>query len=102
MEIETFFDMVIASGEMGVAKPDPAIFQVALDKLLLGPEAVWHVGDSLANDVAGAKAAGLTSVWLNRSATKRSIEAPQPDFEITSLSALVGLIEETGSRAGVG
>ena len=57
---------VVISGEHGVAKPDPAIFQLALDGLGVDPKDAWCVGDSLATDVAGAHGAGITAVWLNR------------------------------------
>ena len=60
---------VIISGEHGVAKPDPAIFHVALDALGVGPSVTWFVGDSLDHDIAGALSVGMTALWLNRSAT---------------------------------
>jgi len=58
--------VVIDSAVVGVAKPDPAIFGLALD--VLGVPAsgtVLHVGDSLRYDVAGALAAGLQPVHLD-------------------------------------
>lgn len=91
--IEHRFAAVVISGEVGLAKPDPAIFRLALEKLRLEPEGVWHVGDSLAADVAGAKAAGLTAVWLNRRAVPWQEGDPKPDYEIRSLRNLAGLLE---------
>ena len=89
--IEHSFDTVVISGEAGVAKPDPAIFQLALSGLAVSREGVWHVGDSVTADVAGAKAAGLASVWLNRRGRVRTQEDPEPNQEIRSLSDLVTL-----------
>jgi putative hydrolase of the HAD superfamily len=60
---------VVISGEHGVAKPDPAIFEVALDLLGVGPSEAWCVGDSLDHDIAGALSVGMTALWLNRRAT---------------------------------
>lgn len=60
--IEKTFHAVIISGEVGVAKPDASIFELALRKLGAVNESVWHVGDNLKTDVAGAAGAGLTSV----------------------------------------
>jgi putative hydrolase of the HAD superfamily len=88
-----YFDLFVASSEVGVLKPDPAIFRFAMDKLGLLPDSVWHIGDSLANDVAGAKVAGLTSVWLNREGASRRDGDPQPDHEIRSLSELPALLD---------
>ena len=58
--------IVIDSAVVGVAKPDPAIFYLALDALRVPPgRTVLHVGDSLRYDVAGALAAGLQPVHLD-------------------------------------
>lgn len=56
---------VIDSARVGVAKPDPAVFRLALDHLGLPASAVVHVGDSVAADVRGATAAGLTGLHLD-------------------------------------
>lgn len=90
--VEDRFDAVVISGEVGVAKPDPSAFRLALDGLGVGPEGVWHVGDSLASDVAGASAASLIAVWINRSGLVRSEGDPEPDLEIRSLSGLMPLL----------
>ena len=89
--IEQWFDAIVISGEVGIAKPQAAIFQVALDRLGVEPERTWHVGDSPATDVAGAKAAGIGAVWLNRHGLARTDSDPPPDLEIRSLAALEGL-----------
>ena len=90
--IEKTFDAVIISGEVGVAKPDASVFALALQKLGVGKENVWHVGDSLKTDVAGAVGAGLTAVWLNRTGVLRKEDDPKPDHEIRSLSELARLL----------
>jgi len=48
------------------AKPAPKIFHLALEKHAVDPEEALHVGDSLREDVEGAKKAGLHAVLLNR------------------------------------
>jgi putative hydrolase of the HAD superfamily len=58
--------VVIDSAVVGLAKPDPAIFGLALDALgVPASGTVLHVGDSLRYDVAGARAAGLQPVHLD-------------------------------------
>jgi putative hydrolase of the HAD superfamily len=47
---------------VGVAKPDPRIFEIALTAVQAPPERTVHFGDSLLADVAGARAAGITPV----------------------------------------
>jgi HAD superfamily hydrolase (TIGR01549 family) len=92
LDIEHRFAAVVISGEVGVAKPDARIFRLALDKLRLLPENVWHVGDDPDTDVAGAKAAGLNAVWLNRGGDSWKDGAVKPDHEIRSLRELAGLL----------
>ena len=50
------------------------------------PAGVCHVGENLLTDVAGAKAAGLSAVWLNRTGKSRSEDDPKPHFEIGTLT----------------
>lgn len=57
-------DHVFDSHLLGVAKPDPAIFEAALAALGVAAERTWHVGDSLYHDVSGARAAGLAEAVL--------------------------------------
>jgi putative hydrolase of the HAD superfamily len=60
------FDAVVVSGDLGVGKPDPAVFRRALS--LVGAEAdgAVMVGDTVERDIDGALAAGLRAVWINR------------------------------------
>ncbi|MER7078450.1 HAD family hydrolase [Saccharopolyspora kobensis] len=60
------FDVLVISGEVGVAKPDPQIFETACEALGLRPGEVAHVGDRLDTDALGAARAGLHGIWLNR------------------------------------
>lgn len=60
------FAAVAISGSLGVAKPDPRIFKAALDQAGADPGATVHVGDQPVNDVAGARAAGITPVLIDR------------------------------------
>ncbi|MFT2816978.1 HAD family hydrolase [Leifsonia sp. A12D58] len=57
---------LITSGELGIAKPDPRIFEAACEVFGVSPTAAVYVGDRLATDAIGAAAAGLTGVWLDR------------------------------------
>lgn len=60
-------DDVLSSAEVGHAKPDHAIFAAALARVGLHAGEVVHIGDSLEEDVAGARAAGIEAVLLRRS-----------------------------------
>lgn len=56
---------VFISGALGVAKPDRGIFDLAAEKLGVCAEDACYVGDSFANDIAGARKAGWKAVWYN-------------------------------------
>ncbi len=58
------FEFIIDSSEVGVSKPDPGIFHLALQRLDVGPGDAWHVGDSVYHDLGGAQAAGLAGSVL--------------------------------------
>lgn len=57
-------EFVLDSEVVGVKKPDPEIFRLAVERLGLDPGRVWYVGDSEFHDVGGARAAGLAGTWL--------------------------------------
>jgi putative hydrolase of the HAD superfamily len=66
LDLDMFFDSVTISTEVGVAKPDPRIFAIALQKHNCLPNRAWHIGDSYTEDYQAAQAAGLQGIWLNR------------------------------------
>lgn len=65
--IPHYFDPVILSGEVGVAKPDPRIFEIACTQLKVAASETLHVGDDDAADWNGARQAGLQVFELDRS-----------------------------------
>lgn len=63
-----FFNAVIASAECGMEKPNPRIFELAAERLGVPVNRIIHVGDSPAEDVAGARSAGMRAVLIDRNA----------------------------------
>ncbi|GAA0342890.1 HAD family hydrolase [Bacillus carboniphilus] len=61
-----FFQVIVASGEVGVAKPDPGIFYSACEKMGKEPEECVYIGDDLKVDVLGSMNTGMRAIWLNR------------------------------------
>jgi putative hydrolase of the HAD superfamily len=92
--IDHLFATVAISGKLGVAKPDPEIFQVALKEAGAEPEATVHVGDQPVNDVAAARAVGITPVLIDRFARH-----PDPDgaHRVEDLLGLVRLVYGEGA-----
>ncbi|HZB59489.1 MAG TPA: HAD-IA family hydrolase [Actinomycetota bacterium] len=93
--IDHLFAAVAISGVLGVAKPDPGIFEAALAEAGADPSATVHVGDQPANDVAAARAVGITPVLIDRFA-----RYPEPDgaHRVEDLGGLVKLVN--GQRPG--
>ena len=61
-----YFDAVVIEGEVGVGKPEAAIFQRALDELGIAPGDAVMIGDNLEWDVGGAEHVGIPGIWLDR------------------------------------
>lgn len=89
-DLDRWFDWVIASGDVGVEKPDTRIFDIALDRSGFALDEVLYVGDSPATDVVGARYAGWRAVLLERD---REIRKPAPALAtVVSLSELPTLV----------
>ena len=80
--------VIVDSTIVGVAKPDPAIFSFALDVLDVKPEHVAYVGDSYANDVVGARAAGMQPFLIDPYDDHVGADYPR----IRSVAELIDLI----------
>ena len=68
------FTVSVAANELGCAKPDPAIFLAACERLGVAPQDAVYVGDDVLLDVKGAQQAGLRAVWLNRTSSAKHLE----------------------------
>lgn len=86
-----YIDALVVSEEAGVAKPDPKIFEIALDRLGVDPVETVMVGDSWSNDVAGGAAAGLRTVWFNRTDLARPTE-PAGVVELRALEPVAAVL----------
>jgi HAD superfamily hydrolase (TIGR01549 family) len=82
--LDRFVDELVVSEETRVSKPDPRIFQVALDRLGRRANEAVMVGDSWAADVIGARAAGIRAIWFN----PQHLTSPEPDAGVAELHSL--------------
>jgi HAD superfamily hydrolase (TIGR01509 family) len=72
------FDLLLDSGIVGVEKPDPRIFRLALDRFDLPPSSALHVGDVYATDILGARAAGIPHALLDPFGHYEGVHADVP------------------------
>ena len=83
-------DAVVSSGAHGKTKPHPAIFRAVLERLHVEPHSAAMIGDSIEDDVRGARALGMTAILLDR-------ENRHPEFEprlptLLALPSALGLL----------
>jgi putative hydrolase of the HAD superfamily len=80
-----FFEVVIASADVGVAKPHPGIFSYAMARARVSPPRVVHVGDDPVADVEGAIGVGVVPVYLG---SPSSLDGHGSVLSISTLGAL--------------
>ena len=91
--MQDFFEWVVVSEHVGVAKPHPQIFAHALQRMGHPlPERVLMVGDTPATDIRGGNDAGLHTCWLNIY-NKPTVPGIVPTHEVASLGALQALLQ---------
>ena len=87
-----YFSVIASSAELGVSKPDPAIFRLALEQADCTPKNAVMVGDRLDNDIRPAKELGMKTIQIRKGIAvfaKPSCEAEVPDFTVDSLSEII-------------
>lgn len=89
--IGNLFQAVVISDEVGMRKPDPRMFDLALRQLDASPDEALYVGDNLHDDYGGARNAGIAFCFYNRD---REPLAPDvlPDYVVESLEQLTELL----------
>jgi putative hydrolase of the HAD superfamily len=88
LALAPYLETVVHSAGVGASKPDPRPFLVALERLGLPPEECVHVGDDAVNDVAGAAAAGLRAILLDRHGPA------EPGVRVRSLEEVPAVVEQ--------
>lgn len=92
LALAQYFDKIIISGGLGVHKPDSRIFNLSIREVNLRPCDAVHVGDSLRDDVLGAKKARWFTIWINRGEKPIPGSFIRPDWEIKELCELIDLL----------
>lgn len=90
--IHGLFSPIIVSGDFGFRKPDPRLFQAALDGLGLGPSEALFVGDDMYRDVYGARQMGLKTVHFASRQGDKAVAGMEPDYIIYQFAELPAAI----------
>ena len=90
-----YIDLVIASAEEGVAKPDKRIFEIALERSKCTPERAVMIGDRIDNDIVPAKSLGMHTIWIKQGFGQYwdiSGETERPDQTVNCLWELCDIL----------
>lgn len=90
--IAPLLDTIIDSNLVGVAKPDPRIFRLALEAIGCGPDEALYVGDSFDKDIVGAHAAGMRAAWLVPPTAAADPRRSEADYVLHHLADLEALL----------
>ncbi|HFR3539479.1 TPA: HAD family hydrolase [Streptococcus suis] len=95
--IESYFQFIILSEEVGLSKPNTTIFTLALQKANIPANRVVYVGDRYDNDILPAKSLGMWTVRILTGFGKHASENERlkSDWVITSLQEITNIFEET-------
>ena len=94
-QLDMVLDHVLSADAAGVFKPDPRVYQLAADRLHVAPDRIGFVSSN-GWDAAGAKAFGFTVFWVNRAHAPVEALGVAPDYELSSLEELPGLLADGG------
>ena len=92
--IDHLVDAIVVSEEVGVAKPEPEIFQHALAAIDADPATTLFVGDNPVADICGAKGLGLLAAWVHLG-RDWELATPRPDYVIGAVWELDALFDST-------
>ncbi len=90
-----YIDLVIASAEEGVAKPDRRMFEIALGRAKCLADQAVMIGDRIDYDIVPAKKMGMKTIWIKQGMGKYwnfSDESEKPNYEVNSLSDLLEVL----------
>lgn len=88
---DTLLDEVLSVEEVGVFKPDPRVYQLAVDRLGIAKNEIGFVSSN-GWDAAGAKAFGFNVFWINRSGAPVERLGVMPDYVVKSLDEVIAIL----------
>lgn len=91
--IDRLLRVTIISADFGRRKSHPSIFHAALAALGTAPRDAVYVGDTLLDDVQGARAAGMDVVWINPTGAATAVGDEAPTYTVRELTEIEALLE---------
>jgi putative hydrolase of the HAD superfamily len=91
-QLDGIFEEIIVSTEVGMAKPNPKIFKIVLDKLSVTPEEAVMIGNTISTDIFGGNRVGMRTVLFQPSESYQKSSWEHPDHTVNSLKDLFELL----------
>lgn len=91
-KIRDFLEFIVSSARYGKRKPDPGIFQLALDHFAIHGNRAVMVGDTYEADIIGAKTLGIHTIWIRHGGSEHDQAHPAADAVVTTLNEIPQLI----------
>ncbi len=99
--LRDYFELILISAEVGIRKPHPRIFRLALDFFQVSPGEAVMVGDTLGADVLGANGIGMPSIWITRRAAtpdnRDQLDTIQPAAVVATLDEIPAVLQRWSS-----
>jgi putative hydrolase of the HAD superfamily len=87
-QLDEFFEEIIVSKDVGISKPNPRIFEIALEKLGVNPNEAVMIGNTISTDIFGGNKVGMRTVLFQLSEDYQRFEWENPNHTIHSLKDL--------------
>lgn len=92
LQLGQYFSFGFSAANVGVGKPAPQMFQAALCHAGAAPDESIHVGDHLIDDVQGAAAVGMHTIWVNLNDQPLTPDGPRPSGTVCGMSEVPGAV----------
>ncbi len=97
LRLQDFLDDIIITEEVGIKKPNPKLFELALKRMDIQPKEVIYIGDNYTRDIVPGMKLGIHSVLIHRGGKHDMIdfgEEKPPDYEVSNLKELIPIIKK--------
>ena len=92
MRLTAYFDPIVVSGDHGFRKPDPRLFEYALEGMGVPAAQTVYVGNDMFRDIYGARQVGMRTVMFDSDQGTKQYEDCTPDYRITHYGELLELL----------
>lgn len=94
LSLKKYFASIVDSAVVGIRKPDPKIFEIALNELGVNPNDAVMIGDSYTNDIVPAKLIGCKTIWINNKGWNNPTDIKDADSIIKSIKEIPNTLKK--------